>query len=317
MKLNKLSKLLILAPLALCSAQTPAPSPQTPPPASAPKPAPSLATPGKLTLEDVPGNDPIVLIVGDDKMTKAQFERLLAALPPQARAGAQTQDGKRKIAQQLAELMALAQEARKRGLDRAPDTRDMIQFQTDNVLASTLYREISNSVRPDEAQERAYYDSHKTEFEEVKASHILIRFKGSPVALKPNEKDLTDEEALAKVQDLRKRIVGGEDFATLAKSESDDSQAAKEGGSLGTFGHGRMVPDFEQAAFKLQPGELSQPIKTKFGYHIIKVDAHVTKTFEEAKPEIERKLKPELTQKAVENLRAQASITLNESYFGK
>jgi peptidyl-prolyl cis-trans isomerase C len=114
----------------------------------------------------------------------------------------------------------------------------------------------------------------------------LIRAKGSQVPLKPGAKELTEEEALAKANDLRKRILAGEDFAALAKAESDDAKTAVEGGSLGAFPRGRMVPSFDEAAFKLKPGELSEPVKSPYGYHIIKVEAHTTKTFDEVRAQI-------------------------------
>jgi peptidyl-prolyl cis-trans isomerase C len=144
----------------------------------------------------------------------------------------------------------------------------------------------------------------------------LIRFKGSTVPLKPNEKDLTQEEALAKAQDLRKQILAGADFATLAKAESDDAGSAVKGGDLGTFRHGQMVPAFEQAAFAVPVGQVSEPVKTQFGYHIIKITERTSKTFDESKPQIERELKPQMTREAVNQIKAHTAVTLNETYFG-
>ncbi len=310
MKLSTLVNCLLIAPVALCMAQT-APKP----PVAAPKPPATVAQPA-LTLEDVPGADPVVITVGDERITKSEFERLLAALPDQARAQAQG-PGKKKVAEQIAELKALAQEARKRGVDRKPETKQLIAFQTDNLLANSLYRDIATSTKPDAAAERAYYDQHKSEFEQVKASHILIRFKGSPVPLKPNQKDLTEEEALAKAQDLRKRLAAGEDFAKLATAESDDSTAASKGGSLGSFARGHMVPAFEQAAFSMQVAQVSEPVKTQFGYHLIKVEGHENQKFEDVQASIEQRLKPELARKAVDEIKKQTPVTLNESYFAK
>lgn len=291
----------------------PATVPGTPRATSAP------AVPGKpsITLEDIPGADPVVITVGEERITKSQFERLLAGLPDQVRASAQQGPGKKKLAEQVAELKALAQEARKRGVDRTPEVKELIAFQADNLLANSLYRDIAAKVAPDEAAERAYYEQHKAEYEQVTASHILIRFKGSSVPLKTGQKDLTEEEALAKTQELRKRLVAGEDFAKLATAESDDSTASKQGGSLGSFTRGHMVPAFEQAAFTLPAGQVSEPIKTQFGYHLIKVDSHAAQKFEEVKPAIEQKIKPELARKAVDEIRKQTPVTLNEAYFAK
>jgi parvulin-like peptidyl-prolyl isomerase len=102
---------------------------------------------------------------------------------------------------------------------------------------------------------KAYYEMHKDELEsisQIRASHILVK---------------TEEEA----QKIAGRLKKGEDFATLAKKVSIDTASAKNGGDLGFFSAGQMVPEFESAAAKLKPGEISQPVKTKFGYHVIRV----------------------------------------------
>ena len=299
------SKVLLLIPIAaLCLAQEPV-KPGTP----APKPAPPTLEPVQKT-EVAP--DTVVLSVGNEKMTRAQFEHLMAALPDQARA-----QGKRRIAEQLAELKAMAQEARKRKLDQTPETQQLVSLQTDQALASVLFKEISATVKPDDASARSYYDSHKAQFEELKASHILIRFKGSPVPLRAGHSDLTPEEALAKAQEIRKKLAGGGDFGALAKEESDDTGTAQNGGSLGTFSKGRMVPEFEQAAFSLPIGQLSEPVKTKFGYHIIRVDATSEKSFDDVKDSLEKQMKPQMAQQAAQEIRKQTQVTLDDNYFGK
>jgi parvulin-like peptidyl-prolyl isomerase len=127
---------------------------------------------------------------------------------------------------------------------------------------------------------------------------------------------LTEEEALAKAQEIRKKIAAGEDFAALAKTESDDAQTGPKGGDLGTFRHSQMVPEFEQAAFSMAVGQVSEPVKSKFGYHIIKVEQHETKTFQEVRPELEKKMGPELARNAIENLQKQVPVTLDDSFFG-
>jgi parvulin-like peptidyl-prolyl isomerase len=308
---NLLKCALILCTGIVLMAQQPPPvkpAPVKPAPTQAPTPAPAAAT--------LPP-DSVVLTIGEEKLSRIQFEQLLAGLPDNVRASAASPAGKRQLAQQLGELMAIAQEARKRKLDQSPIVQQMITVQTDQVLASTLARQISNEVAPDDAALHNYYDTHKSQYEQAKASHILIRFKGSKAALKPNEKDLTEEEALAKAQDLRKKLLAGADFAATAKAESDDGGSAEKGGSLGTFNHGEMVPPFEQAAFALPLGQISEPVKTEFGYHLIKVDERPIKTFAEAKPDIERQLKPQTTQKALDSIKTAAGVTLNEAYFGK
>ena len=259
----------------------------------------------------------VVVTVGSEKLTRAQFEQILAALADNGRAAA-TPAAKRQVADQLGEIMALAQEASKRKLDQSPVVQQMLVIQTDQLLANALGKQISSELKIDDAALKAYYEQHKSEYELAKASHILIRFKGSRVPLKPDQKDLTEEEALAKAQDIHKRLLAGGDLAAIAKAESDDSGAAANGGSLGpAFPRGKMVPQFDQVVFSLPVGQLSEPAKTPFGYHIIKVEERNTKTFEEARPDLEKKMRPDLTKEAMDKMRKQTPVSLDESYFGK
>jgi parvulin-like peptidyl-prolyl isomerase len=312
MKLPAFARVLALSGLAAAAIAQP-PAPGTPPKTAAPAP-PALSQVAAPESNLAP--DAVVLTVGNMSMTRAQFEVLLSALAENGRPAA-TSAQKRQVAEQYAELETMAQEARKRKLDESAETKQMMSIQSDSFLANSLAKHISDDTHFTELDLRSYYDSNKGEFEEAQGSHILIRFKGSTVPLKANEKDLTPEEALAKAEDLRKKIVDGADFATLAKAESDDAGSAAKGGALGTFKHGQMVGPFDQAAFSLPVGQVSEPVKTQFGYHIIKVTSRNSKTFDEAKPQIEKDLKPKMAKESLEQIKAHTAVTLNDSYFGK
>ncbi len=102
----------------------------------------------------------------------------------------------------------------------------------------------------------------------VKASHILVKFDSAE-----KDKDKADADAKAKIDGIYAKVKAGENFAVLATQNSDDPGSAKNGGSLGWFTHGEMVPEFEKTAFELKVGEYSEPFKTQYGYHIVKLDA--------------------------------------------
>jgi peptidyl-prolyl cis-trans isomerase D len=136
-----------------------------------------------------------------------------------------------------------------------------------------------------DAQVQDYYSAHQKDFqipEEVKVRHILIK-------VDPKADAKTDAAAKEKAENLLKQIKAGADFAALAKANSDDPGSKDSGGELGMIQRGVTVPPFEQAAFSLQPGQISDLVKTQFGYHIIKVEekqtAH-TKTLDEVKAQI-------------------------------
>jgi peptidyl-prolyl cis-trans isomerase C len=311
MKLSAIPRLFAVIGLAAVAfAQQPGTSA---PPSS---PAPASPTLQAVTAPDNSvGPESPVITIGAQTITRAQFELLLQALADNGRP-AKTAADKRKVAEQYADLQTMVQEARKRKLDQDAETKQMMTIQSESFLANALAKKVSDDTHFTELDLRAYYDSNKKEFEEAKASHILIRFKGSSVPLKPNEKDLTDAEALAKTLDLKKQLAGGADFATLAKAESDDVGTGAKGGELGSFKHGQMVPPFDQAAFSIPVGEVSEPVKTQFGYHLIKVESRSSKSFDDAKAQIEKDLKPKMTKEAIDQIKAHTAVTLNDAYFG-
>lgn len=255
------------------------------------------------------------MTVGDQKITAGEYEELIAALPTQYQAAARG-PGKRAFAERIVELTVLAQEAEKRKIDQEPKIKEAMAFSRNNILAQAMFDNLQSNVKVDDAAVEKYYNEHKGEFEVLKARHILIRVKGAPSQAPVGKPELTDEEALAKAQAIRKRLEAGEDFATVAKAESDDAGSVASGGDLGQFGRGMMVPPFEQAAFAAKVGEVTEPVKSPFGYHLIKVESHSQKTLAEVRPEIEKKLRPALAQQAVADLRKSAAVDLDESFFG-
>jgi parvulin-like peptidyl-prolyl isomerase len=325
MRISSLFTGLLLATFAW--GQTKSATPATTP---APKPAASTASPAdtahaaaaaSAAASDAVSADTVVLTIGNEKITKGEFEQIfsqvVSQMPPERRGAADSPQAKRQLAEQLAELKALAQEARRLKIDQTPEAKTQMAMRDDQLIAGILFQQISKDTKPSSADLQAYYDGHKNEWETVSARHILIRMKGSPVGLKDGEKELTDEEALAKAKDLRAKIIAGGDFATLAKAESDDVGSGANGGSLGEFTRGRMVPPFDEAAFSLNVNEVSEPVKTQFGYHIIQVTKHDTKKMDDVKNEIADKVGPEMAQKSVAAIRDKASIAFDQAYFGK
>ncbi len=294
--------------VAVAAAQTPAPKPAVPAP-------PAPATPAAAPAAPAIAADQVILSIGDEKITKAQFEQFVEALPEQYRAMARG-PAKRQIAEQLCSIKSLAQEARRRKLDQTPSFQQQLAFQGENLLAGILYQDISNNTKVEDADARKYFDDHKKDYEQATGKHILVRYKGSPVPLKEGAKELTEAEALEKAESIRKRLLAGEDFAGLAKTESDDSGSAANGGSLGTFKRGTMVGPFDQAAFTLPLKQVSEPLKTQFGYHLIFIEQRDVKTFDEVKAEIEKKTRPDVARRTVEDLRKKANVSISDAYFG-
>jgi peptidyl-prolyl cis-trans isomerase D len=165
---------------------------------------------------------------------------------------------------------------------------------------------LSNVAPPTDSELRQYYAQHKDQFslpERANGRHILIKTPAPGPDGKVDQKVL--DAARAKAEDLLKQIKNGANFADLAKKNSEDPGSAKQGGELGWFEHGRMVPEFDKAAFALnQKGQLSDLVKTTYGFHIIqlidKQPAHV-RTFDEVKAEIAPIVESDKKGKAAEN----------------
>lgn len=306
---------LLVCPAACLLAQTPPPKPAEAAP-QAPKPSVNLQVENAAQpLPQVPP-ETVVMTVGETKITAAQFDQIIASLPAQYQQQMRGLQGRKQFADSFAQVLTLAQEGKRLHLDETPSFKATTMFQNANALAGVTYQQMSKDLKIDDAELQKYYNDHKSEFEEVHARHILIRCQGSPLAVKPGQKDLTEAEALAKAQEIRKKLVDGADFATLAMQESDDTGTASRGGDLDFFRHNQMVPPFDEAAFKLNAGELSEPVKTPFGYHLIKVEAKRTKTFEDAKPEMERRLRPEMAKKALDEMEKKEGVVLDPAFFG-
>jgi peptidyl-prolyl cis-trans isomerase D len=156
--------------------------------------------------------------------------------------------------------------------------------------------------------ERSYNDNAQqySTPEQVRASHILIKTTG---------KAEEDDTAKKKAEDLLAQIKKGADFAELAKKNSQDEGSAVKGGDLDFFPRGQMVPEFDKVAFELQPGQVSDLVKSQFGYHIIKVTDKkpaTTKTLAEVRGQIEDQLKSEQAQAAAQKLSDQVAAEIKK-----
>ena len=292
-------------------AQGTAPSPATPTTPSLPGMQAGAAAAAQPTVAP----DKVVLTVGSEKITAKEFDSYIEGLPEQLRAQARG-PLKRQMAEQIVRVKVLSQQAKKSGLDQDPALKSRIAFQTENLLAGAAYSDMLKNVKVDEAAAQAYFNEHKNEWEEVSARHILIRYKGSPVPLPEGKTELSEEQALAKAQEIRKKLVAGGDFAAIAKAESDDTGSGANGGELGTFKRNSMVPEFEKAAFSLPVGQVSEPIKTQFGYHLIRVDKHDTPTVASVRDQIDERIKPDQARQAVEALAKGTPVVRDDAYFG-
>ena len=285
-------------PAATASSATPEP---TPTPAPPPKPVPQVlpAVVARVNGQDVP---------------KAEFDRMLKQMELQA--GRPVPEERRAeiyraVVDQLVTYTALAQETKARGVtvtdaeakqvsdaklaelrQQIPDAaafkkaladRNMTEerlradIRRDIAINKMMEAELAGAPGVTDADVREFYDKNPDEFTGVRASHILIKPDGFDEASK--------KKARAAIDDVLKQAKAGADFAELAKKHSSDG-SAQQGGDLGFFTKGRMVPEFSKAAFALQPGQISDVVETQFGFHVIKVTERKDVPFAEASEKI-------------------------------
>jgi parvulin-like peptidyl-prolyl isomerase len=182
---------------------------------------------------------------------------------------------------------------------------DLKRELSDQIRFNQLLEEESQCEQISEAEALQYYQDRPELFrteELLAASHFL----------KMGKTEEEFDQALEAVKSIRQRLEKGEDFTELVRAESDDKG---NDGNLGTFGKGRMVPEFEQAAYALKPGELSQPVKTQFGWHLIQLHDRIAPKvtpFEDIKEKVieyltERK-KDKVFEAFLDRLKAEATI---------
>jgi peptidyl-prolyl cis-trans isomerase C len=169
------------------------------------------------------------------------------------------------------------------------------RIRQDMIIQEFVDKEIAVNVHVAEGEIRSYYDKNPNFFkqpETVRASHILIK-------IDPRADNSQKNKARREIEKVQERLKKGEDFATLARQFSEGPSKTK-GGDLGFFKRGQMVKPFEEAAFALKPGEVSDIVETQFGYHLIKVFEKKPETvvsYDQSKDRIQQFLKQQKVRK--------------------
>ncbi|MEW6409119.1 MAG: peptidylprolyl isomerase [Nitrospirota bacterium] len=249
----------------------------------------------------------VVAEVNGTKITVEEFKKQFEQIPDFAKPLLSTPEGKRRFLEELVNKELIYKEAMKQGLDKDKDYIARVEdFKKAALLDIVLQREIEAKVSIKDEDVKKYYDTHPDEFKangKVRASHILVG---------------TEAEA----KKIKERLRKGEDFAKLAVKFSQDRETAKRGGDIGLFGRGQMIPEFEQAAFNLKVGEVSDIIKTQYGYHLIKLtDKKAGKPLEFSivsdalRQKLSRAKQKEAFETWLADLKKNAKITVNEDVF--
>ena len=256
-----------------------------------------------IAITDIAQAEPTVLIEGPAvTVTVDDFNAALERVPEGKRDGFRaSQQRVVKSVEGIYIIQAAAADARAKGLDKDLRVQDLIRHSTNNILAGEMFRHaIESAPAPDfvKAAEERYRTNPELYMlpERRSASHILIKPDGR-----------SDAEALELAGELLVRIQKGENFEDLARQYSGDTGSAGNGGQLSPFQKGKMVKPFEEAAWALQEsGDISQPVKSRFGYHIIRLDEVI-----EAAPLPFASVEPRI----IDQLRKEYSETIKGDYI--
>ncbi|HEY9155485.1 MAG TPA: peptidylprolyl isomerase [Opitutaceae bacterium] len=252
-----------------------------------------------------------VLTIAGHNYTAREFDNIVSVIvPPGTPVNSSV---KRQVANIVIETRLLADEAIRRGLDKDSLTKSRLALAQDQALGQAVAYQIAEELMSHDGRE--YYEAHKDGFEQVTARHILIGTTESPVPPPPGKPALSPEQAKTKAEELRQRLLKGEDFAKIAAAESYDTNASH-GGELPPFRRMQMAPEFENAAFAAKVGEITAPVKSIFGYHIIQVTQRGPAPFDDVKVEIARMLERSNFQKFLQDLKQAHPAKFDDSYFG-
>jgi peptidyl-prolyl cis-trans isomerase C len=238
--------------------------------------------------------DPVVAVVNDAEIHKSDLDAAYQSLPEQYRQ-MPLEAIYDPLLERVIDSRLLLAEAEKRDIAKDPEVQAEIAQARDNVVRDNLVEQaIDKGATPERV--RAAYDAMKSQpgfaFEEVHARHILV----------------ADE---AEAKEIIKQLQGGADFAALAKEKSTDPSAQNNAGDLGYFRREMMVPEFAEVAFTLEPGAISkEPVKTQFGWHVIKVEdrRQTVPTFEEKEPELKEQISREIVNALLTDVRSGAKV---------
>ncbi len=261
-----------------------------------------MAQAGPVFAQDA-GKDPVVATVNGTAIHQSDLvvaEEEAGQLPPMS------PDAKKDyLVQFMADMILITKAAEAKKFDDDAIFKRKLEFARNRMLMETLLQSVAKDAQADDAMHKVYDDAvtKLPDEQEVRARHILFRAAAG------------DEKAGKEAEDKAKAVIArlnkGEDFSKIATELTEDPSGKSNGGDLGYFAKEQMVPEFATVAFSLDKDKISTPVKTQFGWHVIKVEDKRTKPkpkFEEVKPQIEQYVARKAQADLVTKLRAEAKI---------
>jgi len=262
------------------------------------------SAPGTAPAATPPANAGAVIArYGGKTLTTADAQEAMKRLPSPSRVYLSSLDRKQQFIDNLIMNDLMFEEGRRQGLANDPDITRQVDDFRERLVVQRLMRDLRKRPEVSDEDAKQKYDVNPNLYSttQIRASHVLLK-----------------DEATAK--EVRAQLVANPDsFAEVAKEKSTDQGSGRRGGELGLFGPGRMVPEFESAAFALKPGEISEVVKTQYGWHVIKVTERkegTVRPFEQVKAQIKSQLANQRLQEQLDRymseLRAKADVQVDQ-----
>ncbi|HZU25399.1 MAG TPA: peptidylprolyl isomerase [Bryobacteraceae bacterium] len=304
----------------------------TAPPATRPAPGTMQTSPGTAApgAEQKPTTGPttpvspdtVVAKVGGKDYTAAEIDKMLSDFPPQVQQAIARQP---QLLSNFFMFRTLAQQAEFQNLDKEPRYRQELAYQRMTVLAQAEINHYRESIQIKPEDEKAYYEQNKNQYRTATVKAIYVKFtpapKGPAAAATPATPaaadSRTEAEAKAKIDDLRKQILAGADFAKLATEQSDDKISAAKGGDYGEVSMtGNYPQKVKEAIFKLKAGEVSEPVQETGGFYLFKVVDMTVQPFEKVSGQVLQQMQQGDFQAWIAGLQARNKVTIeNPGWF--
>ena len=267
------------------------------------RPYPS-ATGGKTTA---PADGKVIMRVNGEPITAIEFSRFLEQVPAEQREYFATPAGRRQLAEEIVRMKVLEQEAKRLGIADDPEVKQQIRMAATQITAGRALQKIAD----EKIDEKIKQEYEKSKDRAMSLRHILIAYQGGQAPARGGKEAPTEAAAMQRAQAIVARLRGGADFARTAQAESDDEGSGAQGGLIGP-----PRPDFPrpilEAAAKLKPGQISDPVKTEFGLHILTTERPSLEQFD---PMVRQAVRQRSAEEAIRKLQSGAKVDLDPQFF--
>ena len=255
----------------------------------------------------------VVMRVNGEPVTEEEFQAAFAQMSDEMKQQFSSAAGKQAFAEQYVRIKILEQEAHRMGLDRDPKVQAVVSANRTTVVGNAAAERLVG--QPTKQAVQTFYDQNANKFEQLDLSHIVIAYAGSTVQPRSGGPAPSEVEATNTALKLWQQIHNGADFGQLARKYSDDVSSVEQNGRIGMVAHGMLPPELDSRIWRIPVGGISDPIPSRFGIHIFKVNAKKAATLQQVSAAIARHVKQQNTMDRIESLRKNAKVEFDPKYF--